>query len=48
MELSDEIRLGRKQDENDIPLKGISASPLRAVIKPVSEIFLIGLHPENR
>ena len=43
-----EIRLGRKQDENDIPLKGISASRFHAVIKPVSEGFLIqALHPEN-
>lgn len=43
-----EIRLGRKTDENDIPLKGLSASRFHAVITPQSEGYVIqALHVEN-
>lgn len=36
-----EIRLGRKTDENDIPLKGLSASRFHAVISPHTEGYVI-------
>lgn len=43
-----EIRLGRKVDENDIPLKGLSASRFHAVISPNSEGYVLqALHLEN-
>ena len=43
-----EIRLGRKKDENDIPLRGLSASRFHAVINPQSEGYVLqALHLEN-
>ena len=43
-----EIRLGRKVDENDIPLKGLSASRFHAVLRPHTDGYVIqALHVEN-
>jgi len=43
-----EIRLGRKVDENDIPLKGLSASRFHAVINLQPEGYILRtLHLEN-
>ncbi|MEL7645562.1 MAG: VWA domain-containing protein [Anaerolineaceae bacterium] len=45
---SSETRLGRKRDENDIPLKGLSASRYHAVILLSPEGYeLRNLNPEN-
>ena len=44
----EEITLGRKQDENDIPLKGLSASREMAVIRRSEEGWVItSLNPQN-
>ncbi len=43
-----ETRLGRKKDENDIPLKGVSASRFHAVISVENGKYkIITLNPEN-
>jgi len=43
-----EIRLGRKMDENDIPLKGLSASRYHAVISVQPEGYILHtIHLEN-
>lgn len=43
-----ELRLGRKKDENDIPLKGVSASRFHAVISVENEKYkIVTLNPEN-
>ena len=44
----DEVRLGRKHDENDIPLSGTNASRRHAIIRNVSGVCTIfSLNPEN-
>jgi len=44
----EEIKLGRKQDENDIPLKGLKASRRMAVIRKTQEGWMItSLNPQN-
>lgn len=43
-----DIKLGRKRDENDIPLKGLSASRYHAVIRwEQGQYFVYTLNPEN-
>ncbi len=43
-----ETHLGRKRDENDIPLKGINASRKHAVIRyDQGQYFIFGLNPDN-
>ena len=45
---TDEVRLGRKRDENDIPLKGLSASRHHAVIRCIQgEYVIFTLNPKN-
>jgi VWFA-related protein len=45
----DEIRLGRKRDENDVPLQGLSASRRHAVIRCQNDQYiLLSLKPENQ
>lgn len=45
---SAETRLGRKRDENDIPLKGLGASRHHALIKfDDSKHIIVSLNPEN-
>jgi VWFA-related protein len=45
---ADEVRLGRKRDENDIPLKGLKASRCHAIIRFEAEGYtLYSLNPEN-
>jgi VWFA-related protein len=45
---STETRLGRKRDENDIPLKGLGASRRHALIKlEDGKHILVSLNPEN-
>jgi VWFA-related protein len=44
----DEIRLGRKQEENDIPLKGLKASRHMAIIRNSEEGYIIyNQNPQN-
>lgn len=44
----DEITLGRKRDENDIPLKGLGASRFQAIIRRLdNEYVLYNLSPDN-
>jgi len=46
--VGNETRMGRKRDENDIPLKGLSASRYHAVILMTTEGYeLRNLNPEN-
>jgi VWFA-related protein len=43
-----ETRLGRKKDENDVPLKGMTASRFHAVINPGPDGFVLQtMHVEN-
>jgi VWFA-related protein len=43
-----ETRLGRKRDENDIPLKGLGASRHHAVIRQSEDHFeILALNPQN-
>ena len=43
-----EVRLGRKREENDIPLKGLKASRKHAVIRFERGQYVIeGLSPDN-
>ncbi len=43
-----EVRMGRKRDENDIPLKGLTASRQQAVIRHQTEGFVLySLKPDN-
>jgi hypothetical protein len=45
---SDEVRLGRKRDENDIPLLGKTASRRQAVIRfQNGDYYIYNLRPEN-
>lgn len=44
----EETRLGRKKDENDIPLKGLTASRNQAVIRHVAQGYILySMNPEN-
>jgi hypothetical protein len=44
----DELRLGRKRDENDLPLKGLSAARHQAVIRyQEGDYVIISLFPEK-
>jgi hypothetical protein len=44
----DEIRLGRKRDENDVPVKGLSAARQQAVIRyQEGEYIIFSLYPEK-
>ena len=46
--VSEETRLGRKRDENDIPLKGLKASRYQALIRSQPEGYVLySLVPEN-
>jgi hypothetical protein len=44
----DEFRLGRKRDENDLPLKGLSAARQQAVIRyQAGDYVIFSLYPEK-
>jgi hypothetical protein len=44
----EEIRLGRKREENDIPLKGLSAARRQAIIRyQEGEYVITSLYPEK-